>query len=118
MKAEDIFGVILRSIAVWLCVWGSWMTIAGVKNLVPTIRAVTLGTTYQHDSFGYLIYGLPALFSGAMILTFADVFVRFTYPAQKPPPLPPIPESPTTKEGSADLTKRSSQPPTDQEITE
>jgi hypothetical protein len=88
MKPQDVFGLILRSVAVWLCIWGSWNTLAGIKFLVPTIRAAISGSSYQHDSFGYFIYSLPALLSGVIILTFADFFVRFTYPERKPPPLP------------------------------
>jgi hypothetical protein len=101
MKPQDLFGVILRSIAVWLCVWGGWNTLAGIKYLLPTIRALVSGTRNLHDSFGYFIYGIPAFLSGVIILSFAESFVRFTYPSTKPPPLPnppvdpPKPETPT-----------------------
>jgi uncharacterized membrane protein YidH (DUF202 family) len=88
MKPQDIFGIILRSLAVWLCIWGVWMILAGVKNLLPTLRAMAAGAKYPHDSFGYLVYGGPALFSGVVILMFADAFVRFTYPPPKPPQVP------------------------------
>jgi hypothetical protein len=99
MKPQDIFGIILRSIAFWLCVWGAWNTIAGIKYLLPTITAWISGTTYQYDSFGYFIYGLPAFLSGIIILRFADFFVRFTYPRRSPPPLPDFgePSKPETQ---------------------
>lgn len=102
MKPQDLFGVILRSIAVWLCAWGGWYLIAGVKYLLPTIRALISGSHNQHDAFGYFLYGVPAALSGIIILSFADAFVRFTYPSPKPPPLPnapvesPKPETPPT----------------------
>jgi hypothetical protein len=97
MKPQDIFGVILRSVALWLCVWGAWNTIAGIKYLLPTINAWTSGITFQHDSFGYFIYSLPALLSGLIILRFAEFFVSFTYPRQSPPPLPDLREPSTTE---------------------
>jgi hypothetical protein len=97
MKPQDVFGIILRSIALWLCVWGAWNTIAGIKYLLPTINAWISGTNFQHDSFGYFIYGLPAFFSGVIILRFADFFVSFTYPRQSPPPLPDLHERSKTE---------------------
>jgi len=109
MKPQDIFGIILRSMAVWLCIWGAWYTIAGLKYLVATITAAMSGTGPQGDLFGYFIYGIPALFGGAIILAFADWFVRFTYPRQKPPPLPPVSEVNTADQSTKDLTNHSSQ---------
>ena len=97
MKPQDVFGIILRSFAVWLCIWGAWNAIAGIKFLLPTIGALISGTSYQHDSFGYFIYGVPAFLAGIIILMFADFFVRFTYPQEKPPPLPDRGEPPRSE---------------------
>jgi hypothetical protein len=102
MKPQDLFRVIVRSIALWLCVWGSWNTLAGIKYLVPTLSAMISGRSYQHDSFGYLIYGVPALFGGLVVLMFADSLVRFTYPRPKPPPLPRPAEAPGRRDSATD----------------
>ena len=111
MKPQDIFGIILRSIAVWLCIWGAWNIIAGVKYLVPTIVAAMSGTSAHRDSFGFFVYGIPAFVSGGIILAFADSFVRLTYPRQKPPPLPPVSQITAADQSSDDLTNRPSEPP-------
>jgi hypothetical protein len=92
MKASDLFGVILRSIAVWLCIWGAWQIIAGIKFLIPTIGALLSGHSYRYNSFNYLTYGVPAFLSGLIILIFAESIVRLTYRQPKPPALPPPPD--------------------------
>ena len=89
MKPQDIFGLILRTIAVWLCIWGAWNSIAGFRFLLIAILTAITGTPTHQDWFGYLIYGIPAIIAGWMMLAYADDFVRFTYPRQMPPPLPP-----------------------------
>ena len=100
MKPQDLFGVIFRTFGLWLAIWGSWNTLAGLKYLAPTIRSAITGATSRHDAFSFLVYGLPALFAGVVFLTFADAFVRFTYPPPKPPPLPANTVGSTTSEQS------------------
>jgi hypothetical protein len=88
MKPQDAFGVVLRSLAVWLCIWGTWNTLAGIKFLVLTLASAISGTGYRHESFGYFVYSFPALISGVIILAFADFFVSLTYRSSRPPSLP------------------------------
>jgi surface polysaccharide O-acyltransferase-like enzyme len=89
MKPQDIFGIILRTIGVWLCIWGAWNALAGFMYFFTAIFNVITGTPSHHDWFGYVIYGIPAIIAGWMMLSYTDAFVRFTYPREMPPPLPP-----------------------------
>ena len=104
MKPQDLFGVILRTFGLWLVIWGSWNTLAGLKYLATTITAAIAGVRSHYDPLSYFVYGLPALLAGISFLTFADAFVRFTYPTSKPPPLPKEAASPATEGSSSEST--------------
>jgi len=88
MKPRDIFGIILRSVALYLVIWGSWNSIAGMRYFVATLAALLSGSANKCN-FGFFIYGIPALLGGILILWFADAVVNWTYPSKKPPELPP-----------------------------
>jgi hypothetical protein len=79
MTARDIFGLILRLLAVWLFVWGCWNLIAALFYLPATIQAFISQSTFAYSSLRYGIYGAPATVFGILVLRFADPIVRFTY---------------------------------------
>lgn len=84
MKAKDIFGIILRCVALWITVWGAWQLLAAVTLIPSTITALyTSNTTSGITSFGYFTYGFPAFVGGLLVLAFADTLVGLTY--RKPP---------------------------------
>ena len=88
MKARDIFGISLRTAALYLCFYGAWYTLAGIKQIPATIFNELTGANDQHTSWGWFTYGIPALIVGLCILRFAEGLMRFTYRPETPPPLP------------------------------
>ena len=94
MKPRDVFGIILRTIAVYFSVWGAWNSLAGIKFLPITIVAAFSRRENTYNSLGYFVYGLPALIGGLLILRFAERLVGFTYREKTPPSLPTSSDSP------------------------
>jgi hypothetical protein len=90
MKPQDIFGLIVRSFALYLIVWGAWNTLAGFKYFPATVVSVLNGSSMQYNTFDYWIYGAPALILGLLALRYANAVTRFSYPVPKPenPPQP------------------------------
>ena len=88
MKPRDVFGIILRTFALYLCLFGTWYILAGIKYLPATFLDALSGGSNQHTAFGWFIYGVPALLVGLLMLRFAEGFVSFTYRTKTPPPLP------------------------------
>jgi|GEM_PF-3146402 len=87
MKPRDLFGIILRSLATSILVWGLWNTLAAIRYIYPTLLSLLNGTENDQSSVEYFIYGLPAVFGGIIVLRFAECFVNFTYREPIPPPL-------------------------------
>ena len=71
MKAKDIFGLVLRCVALWVMLWGSWQLLGAVAVLANPNGFIT--------PLGYFLYGAPAFFTGILILLFADALVGLTY---------------------------------------
>ena len=56
--------------AFWILIYGSWNVLAGIKFVV---------LQEMSKSFGYLIYAVPMVVAGVLVLRFAATLVRFTY---------------------------------------
>ena len=101
MKPRDIFGIILRCVALWITVWGAWQLTAAIARAIDSstsrsivsvmvgcrmtsapsaanVRIVS-GTPLDLNSAIYFVYGLPGFLGGLLVLRFADTFVGFTY---------------------------------------
>ena len=102
MKPRDIFGIILRTVAVYLCIYGAWYTLAGISYIPATLIDAISGRGERHNAFGWFIYGVPAFICGVLILRFAEGLVRFTYRIEAPQP-PPSPSAPAPSKVAADL---------------
>jgi len=89
MKARDIFGLVIRSVALYLFIWGAWNTLAGFKFLPATIIATLSNQTLPtYNSVDYWVYGMPAFFGGLFVLRFAETLVRSSY--REPRPAAPV----------------------------
>ena len=88
MKPQDIFGIILRLVALYISLWGAWNTLAGIRWILPTIQSVIFGTSPKYSTIDYWFYGIPALLFGITIFLLAESLVGITYPSPKPPALP------------------------------
>ena len=79
MSPRDIFGLVLRLVALWVLVWGCWQLSAAVAMLWRTIQALMTGPALEYSSFTYFIYGVPAVIFSMLLLRFAEDIVDFTY---------------------------------------
>jgi hypothetical protein len=79
MNPRDIFGLVLRLVALWVLVWGCWQLAAAVAMLWRTLHALLTDTTLEYSSFTYLVYAVPAVIFSILLLRFADAIVDFTY---------------------------------------
>jgi hypothetical protein len=79
MKPSDVFGIILRSVALWIAIWGAWQMTAAIARLPATVEALFSAAPVGINSVEYFIYGFPAFLAGILILRFADALVGFTY---------------------------------------
>jgi hypothetical protein len=79
MKGKDVFGIILRGMALWIIVWGAWQITGAIAVLPATLASFLAPSDLRIGSLGYLSYGLPALIGGILVLRFANAIVWFTY---------------------------------------
>lgn len=79
MTAKDLFGLILRSVALWLTIWGAWNTIAGLKYFPAAAAAALNHADNGPHALPYFIFGLPALLGGILALRYANAIIRYTY---------------------------------------
>jgi len=79
MKAKDIFGVILRTVALYLIIWGAWQLLAVIAYIPRTIALIASNDESSRNSIVYFVYGFPAFLSGILAFLFADTLVGFTY---------------------------------------
>ena len=98
MKPRDIFGIVLRTAAVCLCIYGGWFTLAGIKYIPATFYTAVSGRSTEHNFLGYFVYGIPAVIAGVIVLRYAEKFLNFTCRNEKPPNLPKPSEQPTVKD--------------------
>jgi len=79
MKAKDIFGLIVRVLALILVLYAIWNLSFAIAM---TVRLLA-GTS--HDSYmgAYYTFGVPALIIGLLLLRFARHVVKFSYPTGK-----------------------------------
>jgi uncharacterized membrane protein len=72
MKARDIFGLIVRTVGLFLIIYSSWNVMGGVYSMLTG------------QQFGaYFFYGIPGLLVGILLVGLARYFVRFSYPGNK-----------------------------------
>jgi hypothetical protein len=79
MTARDIFGLILRLLAVWIFIWGAWQLTAALAVFPASVQAVISGNHLAYGSVTYAVYGLPAVFGSLLVLRFANAIIHFTY---------------------------------------
>lgn len=79
MKAKDIFGLVLRCVALWVMIWGAWQMTAALVYLPATVRSFLGEDHPQIGSAAYFAYGCPGFLGGLLVLRFANAIVWFTY---------------------------------------
>jgi hypothetical protein len=76
MKAPDIFGVVVRTIGLWLIIWGLWQMLGGVDSFIENLFSESSDNV---PAYSYFFYGVPAFIFGAICLFLADWIVKITY---------------------------------------
>jgi hypothetical protein len=79
MNARDVFGIILRSTALWVFVWGGWQTVAAFAELPEAIESVLGQATKELQVGPLIIYGVPAMIAGLLTFRFAESILWFTF---------------------------------------
>lgn len=75
MTGKELFGVIVRTLALLCCLWGFWNLLWGFltgANLVPLVPP-------EESARGYFLQGIAFLIVGGFFLRNASIFVRFAY---------------------------------------
>ena len=83
MTPQDIFGIIIRSTAVFMTLWGAWYMLAGIKYLLPTIKMLYFDKKIDLNGAGYWIYAIPAMVCGIIIYMHPEPLINLTYPEKK-----------------------------------
>jgi hypothetical protein len=79
MTARDIFGLILRLLAVWIFIWGAWQLTAALAVFPASVQAIFSGSHIAYGTVAYTVYGLPAVLGSVIVLRFANAIIYFTY---------------------------------------
>ncbi len=79
MQARDIFGLILRCLALWILFWSAYWIVGAMVNFPATIESYFTHAPAEPSSIKYLAYGVPGLLIGILVLRFADDVIAFTY---------------------------------------
>ncbi len=74
MKACDIFGIILRTLAVIILLYGLWCLMFAITT------AWVLRENSPSEMTTYLTSGIPLPIIGLLLLRYARQIVRFAYP--------------------------------------
>jgi hypothetical protein len=82
MKARNVFGLIVRTVGVFIILLGLWHLAAAIfETYLSSSRIV--GYFFPYDPLMSFLLGVPSLLVGVALLRFARQIVRFSYPTNK-----------------------------------
>jgi hypothetical protein len=76
MKADELFGVVVRTIGLLCVINGAWYLIYGFLQ-----SAGTFGPSLEDETAMYFASGIPFMAGGCLLMRGADWFVKFSYPS-------------------------------------
>jgi len=79
MKARDLFGVIVRTIGLFLFLISAWYLVYAAADLFNAFP----DHTSAPEGLAYLLSGGPGVFVAFLLLRFSRPIVRFCYPEGK-----------------------------------
>ena len=95
MKPPQVFGVIVRSIGLYLMIWGLWNLASLMVESLALVAAVFNDEPMDLlTKLYYLISGLGALLLGLILLARADAISRWAYRHDPPEPTSGTGETP------------------------
>jgi hypothetical protein len=75
MKPSDVFGIVVRTIGVFVLLWGCWHLIYGIAEAIGIVAEEQRG-----EMIAYLITGIGSALMAVVLMRCASWFVRFSYP--------------------------------------
>ncbi len=76
MKPSELFGVVVRTAGLLICLIGVWEVWGGFDNMIENLLSPS---DEQTLSFGFFAFGIPEIGVGLLIFFLADWVVRLAY---------------------------------------
>jgi hypothetical protein len=78
MKPSDIFGIVVRSIAFCVIIYGLWNLVGGCDNFIENLLEPDTEGQYA-STFSYFAFGVPSFLFGTLCFFLADWVVKLAY---------------------------------------
>jgi hypothetical protein len=82
MKARNVFGIIVRVLALCLLLVSLWHVTIGLSVAYGS-SLLERGWTYPYNCYLSLVIGISSFVVAVLLLRFARQIVRFSYPGDK-----------------------------------